>query len=102
MYTHDLPKDLADFLHQKQDEKYNRYEAFRFLLEMQAKKSAECGSASPVPFDVTLTNLSDTWGWHRHTVGLFLAGLEKLGVISFKKTTMFSTIVFNGLRISAA
>ena len=102
MYTHDLPKDLADFLHQKPEEKYNRFEAFRFLLELQARKSAECASSSPVPFDVTLTNLSETWGWHRHTVGLFLEGLEKLGVISFTKTTMFSTIVFKNLKIPAA
>ena len=101
MYTHDLPKDLADFLHQKPEEKYNRYEAFRFLIEMQARKSAESGSLSPVPFDVTLTNLSDTWGWHRHTVALFLEGLQRLRVVSFTKTTMYSTIVFKNLRISA-
>lgn len=101
MYTHDLPKDLADFLHQKPEEKYNRYEAFRFLIEMQARKSAESGSLSPVPFDVTLTNLSDTWGWHRHTVALFLEGLQRLGVVSFTKTTMYSTIVFKNLGISA-
>ena len=40
-YTHQLPKKLADFLHQRQDVKYNKFEAFRYLLEMQASASAE-------------------------------------------------------------
>ncbi len=101
-YTHQLPKKLADFLHQRQDVKYNKFEAFRYLLEMQAAASAEQNSAAPVPVTLPLTVLADEWGWHRHTVGTFLEGLEKLGFVTLERSRTSSTFMIITLSFPAA
>ena len=101
-YTHQLPKKLADFLHQRQDVKYNKFEAFRYLLELQATASAEQDAAAPVPVTLPLTVLAEEWGWHRHTVGAFLEGLEKLGFVTLQRSRSSSTFTLTTLSFPAA
>lgn len=90
-YTILLPKSLADLLHQKQDDRYTKYEAFRYLIEKQAIASlgietdnAASGNA-PCMMTTTITQLSEDWGWHRHTVKAFLEELASLQVLRLTK-----------------
>lgn len=84
-YTHSLPKELADLLHQKPDTRYSKYEAFRHLIELQAVEMLSHSEQELQPFIVTVTNLASLWNWHRHTVTVFLDDLMALGVITKEK-----------------
>ena len=86
-YIHVLPKKLADTLHQKPGARYNKYEAFRYLMERQALQDPDGSGKHTGPFEVTLTELSIDWGWHRHTVTAFLQKLVRMGYLSVEKTT---------------
>ena len=86
-YSHVLPKKLADTLHQKTGERYNKFEAFRYLMERQAKQDPDGSGQHTGPFEVTITELSLDWGWHRHTVTAFLQKLVRMGYLSVEKTT---------------
>jgi len=98
-YTHSLPKELADLLHQKPDTRYSRYEAFRYLMEQQALKMADQALAQMQPFVVTVTQLASLWNWHRHTVSVFLDDLMLLGVITKEKIYDGFKICFTGLDV---
>ena len=86
-YTHILPKKLADTLHQKTGERYSKFEAFRYLMERQAKQDPDGPGNHAGTFEVTITELSLDWGWHRHTVTAFLQKLARMGYLSVEKTT---------------
>ncbi|MBO4917267.1 MAG: hypothetical protein J5374_05255 [Bacteroidales bacterium] len=86
-YTHVLPKKLADTLHQKADERYSKFEAFRYLMQKQAVQDPDGSGNHTAPFEVTITELSVDWGWHRHTVTAFLQKLARMGYLSVEKTT---------------
>ena len=81
-YTILLPKNLAEFLHQKQDERYSKFEAFRYLIELQAAHGLGTDEVTPVTMIVTITQLSEDWAWHRHTVSAFLDELVKMGYLT--------------------
>ena len=101
-YEHSLPKTLADLLHQKQGERYTKYEAFRYLCERQALQAASDPSGCPTPFTVTITDLSLDWGWHRHTVTDFLEKLSGLGMLTVEKTTTSFHLFLTGLSVQVA
>ena len=90
-YTVLLPKSLADLLHQKQDDRYSKYEAFRYLIEKQAITGLGIEVANldpentPCVMTTTITQLSEDWGWHRHTVSAFLDELVKMGYMTKEK-----------------
>lgn len=84
-YTHSLPKELADLLHQKPDTRYTKFEAFRYLMEQQALQMKEKSADTIQPFIVTVTQLASLWNWHRHTVTVFLDDLMVLGIITKEK-----------------
>lgn len=86
-YIHVLPKKLADTLHQKTGERYNKFEAFRYLMERQAMLDPDGSGNNTGPFEVTITELSLDWGWHRHTVTAFLQKLARMEYLSVEKTT---------------
>ena len=102
-YTHYLSKSLADYQHQKQADRFTKYEAFRDLLEMAATENAtQCANATLQPLNVTISQLALAWAWHRHTVSSFLDGLADLGVLSKEKTTDGFLLRFTSLTVSAA
>ena len=80
-----LPKSLADFLHQKQDERYSKFEAFRYLIELQAALGLGIENDAQSQICITITQLSEDWGWHRHTVSAFLDELVKMGYMTKEK-----------------
>lgn len=96
-YIHSLPKELADLLHQKQEDRYSKYEAFRYLMEKQAVRSLEDSDRKLVPFTVAITQLATDWKWHRHTVSAFLDDLQVLDVLSVGKTREGFDICFTTL-----
>ena len=96
-YSHTLTKVLADQLHQKQDDRYSKFEAFRCLLQRQALASQEAKSDAPVPFTLTVTQLAAEWKWHRHTVASFLDDLQTIDVITLSKSREGVTICFSNL-----
>ena len=73
-----------------------------YLLELQATASAEQDAAAPVPVTLPLTVLAEEWGWHRHTVGAFLEGLEKLGFVTLERSRSSSTFTITTLSFPAA
>ncbi len=81
-----MPKRLADVLHQRTGERYTKFDAFRYLMEHQAVQSPDLSGICTTPFSVTITQLSDDWGWHRHTVTSFLESLVSLGYLTIEKT----------------
>ncbi len=86
-YLHAMPKKLADTLHQKPGERYTKFEAFRYLMERQAVQKPDGPEDHTGPIEVTITELSVDWGWHRHTVTAFLQKLVRMGYLSVEKTT---------------
>lgn len=96
-YSLTLTKELADLLHQKQDDRYSKFEAFRSLLQRQAVASKENHSDDPVPFALTVTQLSIEWKWHRHTVTSFLDDLMMIGVITLSKSREGVVLCFTNL-----
>ena len=98
-YVHSLPKELADILHQRQDDRFHKFEAFRYLMEKQALAHIETAGKATSSFLVTITQLSLDWKWHRHTVTAFLEDLKKLGVLTIEKSREGFTIAFNNLSI---
>ena len=81
-YVHSLPKELADILHQRQDDRFPKFEAFRYLMEKQALTYLESDGKAQSSFLVTITQLSLDWKWHRHTVTAFLEDLKKAGFLT--------------------
>jgi len=96
-YIHSLPKKLADLLHQKTGERYTKYEAFRDLMQRQAIHNSDESKNHTGPFEVTVSELSVAWGWHRHTVTAFLQKLSGLGYLSVEKNPMSFTLLMNDL-----
>jgi DNA-binding MarR family transcriptional regulator len=86
-YIHVLPKKLADTLHQKTGERYTKFEAFRYLMQRQAVEDPDKSENHDGSFEVTITELSVDWGWHRHTVTAFLQKLVRLGYLTVEKTS---------------
>ena len=86
-YIHVLPKKLADTLHQKTGERYTKFEAFRYLMQRQAVEDPDKSENHDGSFEVTITELSIDWGWHRHTVTAFLQKLVRLGYLTVEKTS---------------
>lgn len=98
-YTHLMTKELCDLLHIKQEDRYNRFEAFRYLIEKQAKHCLAQSAAVLIPFTSTITQLSIDWQWHRHTVTAFLEDLQLLDILTVVKTREGVNICFNHLSI---
>ena len=98
-YIHSMTKELADLLHHRQEDRFHKFEAFRYLMEKQAVKRSENPSEKQCPFTVTITQLALDWKWHRHTVTSFLEDLTRLGVIAFQKTREGFEISFTNLLI---
>lgn len=96
-YIHSMPKELADLLHQKQDDRYSKFEAFRYLIEKQGIRSLDDPDMRLVPFSITVTKLSIDWNWHRHTVTAFLDDLQVLDVLTVGKSRDGVSICFNKL-----
>ena len=86
-YIHSLPKKLADVLHQPSGDRYTKFEAFRDLMQRQAKQDPDGSGKHTGPFEVTITELSLDWGWHRHTVSAFLEKLSALEYLTIEKVT---------------
>lgn len=101
-YAHAMPKRLADLLHQKQGDRYTKFEAFRYLCERQARQENESVDSTSSPFTVTITQLSVDWGWHRHTVTAFLENLAGLGILSIEKNTSSFSLFLTGLSVQSA
>ena len=70
--------------------------------EVSAQENAEQDAAAPVPVTLPLTVLAEEWGWHRHTVGAFLEGLEKLGFVTLERSRSSSTFTITTLSFPAA
>lgn len=91
-YCIPLTKELSDIMHQKTDERYSRFEAFRTLLELQAQEMAGRNLQENEPFVIAISTLASQWKWHRHTVTGFLDELVQHDVLT-KET------IYNGYRI---
>ena len=101
-YDHPLPKALADALHQKNGERYTKFDAFRDLMERQAiQDPAGSGNGTP-SVNVTVTELSVDWGWHRHTVTAFLEKLASLGYLTVEKLPSSFNLCLTSLSFPAA
>ncbi len=98
-YVHPLTKQLAEVLLQTRGDRFTRFDAFRSLLERQAVQTDAHPDSPVCRFGVTLTGLSREWGWHRHTVGTFLEGLEAAGVIKTERTTVCIWLWIPGLQL---
>ena len=98
-YVHSLPKELADILHQRQDDRFPKFEAFRYLMEKQALTYLDSDVKAQSSFLVTITQLSLDWKWHRHTVTAFLEDLKKAGFLTIEKSREGFTIAFTNLSI---
>ena len=98
-YTHILPKHLADYLHTRGEEKYSKFEAFRYLMERQAVQKLNPSENRTGAFTVTVTQLSEDWGWHRHCVSAFLDNLSKLGYLTQEKHSHSSVLLLTKLEI---
>lgn len=96
-YIHSLPKELADLLHQRQEDRFSKFEAFRYLIEKQSIRSLDEPENKLVPFTVTITQLSIEWKWHRHTVTAFLDDLQVLDVLNVEKSREGFNICFTKL-----
>ena len=98
-YIHCLPKRLADVLHQRTGERYSRFDAFRDLMERQAIQASDLSRSLADPIEVTITELSVDWGWHRHTVTAFLESLTTLGYLTVEKTVTCFRLLLTDLLI---
>lgn len=94
-----MTKGLADLLHTKGDERCHKFEALRYLLELQAIHNHSTPEESPSPFTVTITQLSVAWKWHRHTVTAFLNDLMLLGALTKEKTNDGFRLLFTDLML---
>lgn len=100
-YTHAMPKQLADYLRQKDVERLSKFDAFQDLMQRQARLLVEPSEANASTIVVTLTQLAGDWGWHRHSVSRFLDHLSDLGVLSYQQVGHSSRLRLPGLEILA-
>lgn len=101
-YTHAMPKQLADYLRQKDVERLSKFDAFHDLMQRQARLLVEPSEANASTIVVTLTQLAGDWGWHRHSVSRFLDHLSDLGVLSYQQVGHSSRLRLPGLEILAS
>lgn len=101
-YTHAMPKQLADYLRQKDVERLSKFDAFHDLMQRQARLLVEPSEANASTIVVTLTQLAGDWGWHRHSVSRFLDHLSDLGVLSYQQVGHSSRLCLPGLEILAS
>ena len=101
-YSHVLPKHLADYLFVKREGKYYKYDAFYSLIEKQAVEVSKQDWKPYSPILVSLTRLANEWGWHRHTVRIFLETLRDLSVIELRKEGRNYLVFFPYLTVKAA
>lgn len=93
-YMARLPKSLADLLHQKADDRFPKYEAFRYLLEKHSIANRGNNAGELSPFTITVTQMAKDWLWHRHTVSSFLQDLVNLKVLTVEKVSGGCLICF--------
>lgn len=83
-------KELFDFLKEKGEKKKTRLEAFCEIMEKCQRQyvspaipgnSERCEASQCA---VTVTELAESWKWHRETVRIFLRHLEEMGIISME------------------
>ena len=98
-YTHAMPKQLADYLRQKDVERLSKFDAFHDLMQRQARLLVDPSEANASTIVVTLTQLAGDWGWHRHSVSRFLDHLSDLGVLSYQQVGHSSRLRLPGLEI---
>lgn len=101
-YSHDLPKHLADYLSVKREGKYYKYDAFYNLIERQAVEVSSRNWEPYSPILVSLTRLANEWGWHRHTVKIFLETLRDLNIIELRKEGRNYRVFFPYLTVIVA
>jgi hypothetical protein len=69
-------KAFMDFLRPMREEKFTKMDAYCYLLDKAlANASSNSTDGKPScenPFVITVTNLAETWNWHRATVRSFL------------------------------
>ena len=101
-YNHAMPKELADYLRQKEVERLSKFDAFHDLMERQARLLVEPTEDNASTIVVTLTQLAGDWGWHRHSVSRFLDHLADLGVVTHQQVGHSSRLRLPGLEILAS
>ena len=78
-------KSLMDFLRPRHDERFTKMDAYCDLLDRAVASVSDGKSdlkSDVAKFEVTITELSEKWHWHRATVRGFLADLEQMGRMS--------------------
>ena len=89
-YCLDLDMELFEFLRSHGSDRFTKLDAFCDLINRLpvTKMGEEYDSLKKLlpyesdTFRATITELAQSWHWHRATVRTFLAGLEKLGYLT--------------------
>ena len=89
-YCLDLDMELFEFLRSHGSDRFTKLDAFCDLINRLpvTKMGEEYDSLKKLlpyesdTFRATITELAQSWHWHRATVRTFLDGLEKLGYLT--------------------
>jgi hypothetical protein len=94
-YNITISQPLLAFLEEANDDnsRFNKFEAYVYLLEAAAEAGAATNSnLLPGQFVTSLSELAEAWNWHRGNVRLFLNSLENLGALTMERQSK-STII---------
>jgi hypothetical protein len=102
-YNITISQPLLTFLQETTDDsnRFNKYEAYVYLLESAAEAVPQSDShLHRGQFVTSFSELAEVWNWHRGNVRLFLSSLENLGALTLdrqgKSTIITLPLSFEG------
>lgn len=101
--------ELFDFLQERRNERYTRFEAYCYLLDKACRRYTppnippqHIPKIAPCQFFITKTELADDWHWHRATVRDFLNKLATYGQIRTEEHLKGTLCTMPGLTVPDA